>query len=89
MAKDERRNKKTLEIHRGIMKRILISIRDLNIGGVQKSLVELLKAFNQEIDSEKIQIDLLCLNSNGILKNEINPKVKIIVPNNTLIYFVY
>ncbi len=63
------------------MKRILISIRDLNIGGVQKSLVELLKAFNQEIDSEKIQIDLLCLNSNGILKNEINPKVKIIVPN--------
>lgn len=64
------------------MKKILISVRDLNIGGVQKSLIELLKLFDTEIEKDQIQVDLLCLNSNCTLKNQINHNIRIINPNN-------
>ncbi|MGN0798566.1 MAG: glycosyltransferase [Christensenellales bacterium] len=63
------------------MKKILISIRDLNIGGVQRSLIELLNQLEPEINSNKYKITLLVLNPDGPLNKLISKNVEIITPN--------
>ncbi len=63
------------------MKKILIATRDLNVGGVQKSLVELLKNIEGEINVGEYVVDLLLLNDNGALRDQISNKINIIKPN--------
>ena len=57
------------------MKKILIINNDLNMGGIQKSLVNLVKEIHEEYD-----ITLLLFSKSGSLLHEIPPKVKIITP---------
>lgn len=57
-------------------KKILIVSNNLNIGGVQKSLVSLLQSFDYSL----YEVDLLLKTSNGALKNSIPNEVNIISP---------
>lgn len=61
------------------MKKILISVENLNCGGVEKCLIELLN----NIDYKKYQVDLLLFNEIGSLINNVNKNVNIIyiIPN--------
>ena len=53
-----------------ILKKILFVIDNLNLGGVEKSLISLLNY----IDTKEYEIDILPLVSKGILENEITKK---------------
>lgn len=55
------------------MKKIIFGITNMNIGGAEKVLVDLLNNLKDEYD-----ITLLTIYSNGILLNELNKKIKII-----------
>lgn len=55
------------------MKKVLFASNNLNIGGMEKSLVSLLNAF----DFDKYDVTLLLENKKGILLNELNPKIKV------------
>ena len=61
------------------MKRVLIATENLNCGGVEKCLIELLNNMNYE----KHSIDLLLFNEIGTLLSEVNKNVNIkyIIPN--------
>lgn len=58
-------------------KRILFINGNLNIGGVEKSLVSIL----QSIDYSKYDVDLLLLESGGELEAEIPDQVRVIIKN--------
>lgn len=60
------------------MKKILIATENLNCGGVEKCLIELLN----NIDYEKYSIDLLLFNEVGDLLNKVNENanIKFIIP---------
>lgn len=59
------------------MKKILIVINNLNCGGIQKALIELLKLLPQQYE-----VTLRCFSCKGILMSEIPNNVKIL-PENT------
>lgn len=59
------------------MKRILIVNNNLDMGGIQKSLVNLVKELHTEYD-----ITLLLFSKSGLLLREIPEKVKIVTPQN-------
>ncbi len=63
------------------MKKILISVRDLKIGGVQKSLVDFLAGLEPEINAGEYKVDLLVLNPEGEFRNQINKNINIFTPN--------
>lgn len=71
------------------MERILISARDVNIGGVQKSLVEFLKKLEPLIEKQICCVDLVLLNDSGSFKTQLSDKIKIIKPNNRFLKFGY
>lgn len=56
------------------MKKILIMTMDLRMGGIEKSLISMLK----EIDKSSYDITLLVVNKNGDLQNEIPNNIKVI-----------
>lgn len=58
------------------MKKILIVNNNLDTGGIQKSLINLLKAIHEDYE-----ITLLLFSKTGILLNEVPKNVKIISPN--------
>lgn len=58
------------------MKKILIVNNNLDMGGIQKSLINLLKEVHREYD-----ITLLLFSKSGILLNDVPGTVKIITPN--------
>lgn len=62
------------------MKKILFVINHMNIGGIQKALVELLKSIDGKYD-----IYLLSIRSDGILMNDIPSSVHILKASNTLL----
>jgi len=55
------------------MKKILICINNMNMGGIQKSLVELLKQINEQYD-----ITLFCIKSGGELISLVPSNIKIV-----------
>ena len=55
------------------MKKVLICINNLDMGGIQKSLIELLKSI-----SNLYEITLFCIKPGGILTNEIPENINII-----------
>ena len=57
-------------------KKILIGTVNLDIGGIEKTLIGLLN----NIDYKKYDVDLLLLKTNGVLKEKINKNVNIITP---------
>ena len=57
-------------------KKILIGTVNLEVGGIEKTLISLLNA----IDYKKYEVDLLLLKTNGDLINEVNKNVNIITP---------
>lgn len=69
------------------MKKVLIAIRDLNIGGAQKSLINFLAWLKPEIDEKKIAVDVLVLKSNGLLQKNISSKINIIEANSAFLPF--
>lgn len=69
------------------MKKILIAIRDLNVGGAQKSLVNLLNQLEPEIESKKLSVDLLVLKPDGLLQKNISKNVNIIQANKSFLPF--
>lgn len=60
------------------MKKILIAIGNLNIGGIQKSLLELLKALS---NCPEYEISLFCSKRNGAYLDQIPENVKILPEN--------
>lgn len=69
------------------MKKILITTRDFHVGGVQKSLINFLKALKSDVESGELLIDLFVLNDCGELKNEIPEEVNIIKANKSFLKF--
>ena len=63
------------------MKKILFCARDLSTGGVQKSLINLLKALKPQMINKEIEVDLFLLKKIGELINEVPDCVKIIEAN--------
>jgi len=57
-------------------KKILIGTVNLDIGGIEKTLIGLLN----NIDYKKYSVDLLLLKTDGVLKKEVNKNVNIITP---------
>lgn len=64
------------------MKKILIVISCLGVGGGERSLVNLLNEF----DYTKFEVDLLVLNDSGLLSNQIPPKVNVLTKDAKLNY---
>lgn len=62
------------------MKKILFVINHMNIGGIQKALVELLKSIDGKYD-----IYLLAIRSDGVLMNDIPSNVHILKASNVLL----
>lgn len=60
------------------MKHILIVINNLNIGGIQKALLELLKALSKRDD---FSVDLFCCKQSGEFFSEIPKEIKILPRN--------
>lgn len=60
------------------MKRILIVISNMNIGGIQKSLLELLKALSKR---EDVSVSLFCCNKYGAFLPRIPKEIEILPDN--------
>lgn len=60
------------------MKKILFCIRDFHTGGVQKSLLDLLKQFENEVKQKEMQIDVFCLKKVGELLADIPNYINLI-----------
>ena len=63
------------------MKKILFCVRDLSTGGVQRSLINLLKALKPSVESKELQVDLFVLKHIGELSKDVPKFVKIIEAN--------
>lgn len=66
------------------MKRVLIVIYDMRIGGAQKSLLSFLQAFAQDERYSEYQIDLMPFNPTGEFLSQIPDGVNIRKPENVL-----
>jgi len=55
------------------MKKILFVVDNLSFGGVEKSLVDLIKVLSKS----KVQIDLFLFQNEGIYLNEVNNLVRV------------
>lgn len=66
------------------MKKLLIVISCLGVGGGEKSLVNLLNEF----DYTKYEVDLLTLNDSGLLSNQIPNNINILTKD-TKLYYLY
>lgn len=67
------------------MKKIAIFVDNLNIGGIQKSIINILN----NIDREKYRIDLYLFDRDIFYKNEIPKDVKIIFLNKSKTYYKF
>lgn len=67
--------------------KILFTMRDLDTGGVQKSLIDLLKCMEDYIDLDKDKIDLLVLKKYGQYVNDVPKYVNVIEANKDFWYF--
>ena len=67
------------------MKKILIVISCLGVGGGERSLINLLNEF----DYMKYKVDLLTLNDSGLLSSQIPNKVNILTRDTKLDYLYY
>lgn len=60
------------------MKKVLIVIYDMRIGGAQKSLLSFLQEFAEKGKMKEYQVDLLPFNSDGVLMREIPEGIHVI-----------
>ena len=60
------------------MKKILIVTNNMNIGGIQKALLELLKALATRKD---LSVSLFCCNQSGEFLNRIPPEITLLQDN--------
>lgn len=66
------------------MKKILFCVRDFHTGGVQKSLLDLISQFENDIKNEKIKIDIFCLKKVGELLKNVPEYINIIEAHKSL-----
>ena len=66
------------------MRRVLIVVHDMKIGGVQKSLLSFLQCLAESEYADRYKLDLLIQDPKGELLSEIPPFVNIILPSKPL-----
>lgn len=66
------------------MKKILIAIHDMKVGGAQKSLLSFLQSLVSSQHAEKYAIDLLVIRPEGGFFSQIPPEINILEPDKAL-----